>query len=143
MNGDEKAAQAGVKLAKSAKQLEQSADIQTESAIRRTELAADRTVLAADRTYAAWVRTGLAALAAGVGAHALLDHVVPDWLIGATGSVLIVFSGFCYIAAVWRQMTEVAPPRPDMRRIPPWLLIAINSFLLVVSLAALVGIWLS
>jgi putative membrane protein len=142
MNGDEKAAQANVKLAKSAKQLEQSADIQTESAIRRTELAADRTELAADRTYAAWVRTGLAALASGVGARALLDKLVPDWLIGTTGSVLILFYGFCYIAAVWRQMTQVAPPDPDTRRIPRWLLIAINGFLLIVSLAALVGIWL-
>lgn len=135
-------ATAHVKLAKSAEHLEKGADVQTDSADRRTELAADRTVLAAERTYAAWVRTGLAALASGIGARALLDKLVPEWLIGATGSVLILFSGLCFLAAVWRQMTRVAPPRPDTRRIPPWLLILVNAFLLVVSLAALVGIWL-
>jgi len=143
MTGQEQAAtKAHVKLAKSAEHLEQSAEVQTDSADRRTELAADRTVLAAERTYAAWVRTGLAALAAGIGARALLDKIVPNWLIGATGTVLILFSGFCFVAAVWRQMSKVSPPRPDTRRIPPTLLIAINGFLLVVSLAALVGIWL-
>jgi len=139
--GQQQAAQAQVNLAKSAGKLEQSAAVQTDSADRRTELAADRTVLAAERTYAAWVRTGLAALAAGVGARALLDKVVPNWLIGLTGSVLILFSAFCWAAAVWRQMIRVAPPRPDTARIPPWLLVVVNVFLLVVSLAALVGIW--
>ena len=93
----EVADKAQVKLASSAAHLEQSAEVQTDSADRRTELAADRTVLAAERTYAAWVRTGLAALASGIGARALLEKVVPDWLIGATGSVLILFSGFCTI----------------------------------------------
>ena len=139
--GQQQAAQAQVNLAKSAGKLEQSAAVQTDSADRRTELAADRTVLAAERTYAAWVRTGLAALVAGVGARALLDKVVPNWLIGLTGSVLILFSAFCWAAAVWRQMIRVAPPRPDTARIPPWLLVVVNVFLLVVSLAALVGIW--
>jgi putative membrane protein len=133
---------AHAKLAVSAAHLEHSAEEQTDSADRRTELAADRTVLAAERTYAAWVRTGLAALASGIGARALLDKIVPNWLVGTTGSVLILFSGFCFIAAVWRQMIKVAPPRPDTRPIPAALLIAINGFLLIVSLAALVGIWL-
>jgi putative membrane protein len=136
------ATKAQVKLAASAAHIEHSAAEQTDSADRRTELAADRTVLAAERTYAAWVRTGLAALASGIGARALLDKVVPNGLIGATGSVLILFSGFCFVAAVWRQMSSFAPPRPDTRRIPPALLIMINGFLLIVSLAALVGIWL-
>ena len=130
------------KLAASAAHLEHSAEEQTDSADRRTELAADRTVLAAERTYAAWVRTGLAALASGIGARALLDKVVPNGLIGATGSVLILFSGFCFVAAVWRQMIKARPPRPDTPRIPAALLIAVNGFLLIVSLAALVGIWL-
>lgn len=136
------ASKAQVKLAASAAHLEHSAAEQTDSADRRTELAADRTILAAERTYAAWVRTGLAALAAGIGARALLDKIVPNWLIGATGSVLILFSGFCFVAAVWRQMSKFTPPRPDTRRIPAALLIAINGFLLIVSLAALIGIWL-
>jgi len=143
MAGEREAAdKAQVKLASSAAHLEQSAEVQTDSADRRTELAADRTVLAAERTYAAWVRTGLAALASGIGARALLEKVVPDWLIGATGSILILFSGFCFVAAVWRQMIRVRPPRPDVPRIPAALLIAVNCFLVIVSLAALIGIWL-
>ncbi|WP_243843514.1 YidH family protein [Sphingomonas vulcanisoli] len=136
------AVKAQVELADSADKLTDSAAQQTDSADRRTELAADRTVLAAERTYAAWVRTGLAALASGIGARALLDKIVAPWFIGITGSVLILFSGFCFAAAVWRQMGKVAPPRPDAHRIPPSLLIAVNGFLALVSLAALVGIWL-
>jgi putative membrane protein len=130
-------------LADSAEKLEESADRQTDSADRRTELAADRTILAAERTYAAWVRTGLAALASGVGARALLTDVVPDALMWATGSVLVLFSAFCFVAAVWRQMLRVAPPRPDTPRLPPWLLILVNALLLVTAVAALIGIWLS
>jgi putative membrane protein len=136
------ATRAQAKLADSAGKLTDSAVQQTDSADRRTELAADRTVFAAERTYAAWVRTGLAALASGIGARALLERIVPGWLVGATGTVLIVFSGFCFGAAVWRQMGRVSPPRPDTRRIPAWILIAVNGFLGLVSLAALVGIWL-
>jgi len=133
---------AETRLARSAGRLEQSAAQQTDSADRRTELAADRTVLAAERTYAAWVRTGLAAMAAGIGARAVLGTLVPDWLIIATGSVLILFSGFCFVAAVWRQMARFTPPQPDTPRIPSWLLIALNGFLILVSVAALIGIWI-
>jgi putative membrane protein len=113
-----------------------------ESADRRTELAADRTVLAAERTYAAWVRTGMAALASGVGAPALLKGAVPNWLAGTTGSVLIMFSAFCFVAAIWRELrTGAPPPKPDIRRLSPALLIVLNGFLVIVALAALVGIW--
>ncbi|MDE2405562.1 MAG: DUF202 domain-containing protein [Sphingomonadales bacterium] len=136
-----RASRAQAKLAESAGQLSESAEQQTDSADRRTELAADRTVLAAERTYAAWVRTGLAALASGIGARALLDGVVAGWLVRATGSVLVLFSGFCFAAAVWRQMARVAPPRPDTRRLPSALLLVVNGFLMLVSLAALVGVW--
>lgn len=136
------ASEAHVELAQSADKLEQSAAQQVDSADRRTELAADRTILAADRTYAAWVRTGLAAMASGIGAKALLDDVVPAWLIGATGSMLILFSGFCFVAAVWRKMGRVAPPKPDVQHLPSWLLMSVNGFLLLVALAALIGVWL-
>jgi putative membrane protein len=138
---DGAATRAHAKLAKSAHHLEHSAEQQTDSADRRTQLAADRTVLAAERTYAAWVRTGLAALASGIGARALLDRIVAHWLVGATGSLLILFSAFCFVAAVWRQASQVSPPRPDTHRLPPFLLVAVNGFLVAVSLAALVGIW--
>ena len=72
------------------------------SADRRTELAANRTMFAAERTYAAWVRTGLVAMASGVGAKPALSGLLPNWLIGLTGTVLVLFSVFCFAAAVWR-----------------------------------------
>ena len=132
---------AGERLASSAGKLARSAESQEDSADRRTELAADRTVFAAERTYAAWVRTGLSALASGVGAGALLAHILPDWVGKLTGTLLIAFSAFCFAAAVWRQMARIAPPRPDTQRLPPALLIVVNGFLALVSLAALIGIW--
>lgn len=146
---EQKAAKAQVKLADSAKTLEKSAVRQEDSALRqedsadrRTVLAADRTVLAAERTYAAWIRTGLAALASGVGARALLEDVVPPALAAATGSVLILFSAFCFVAAVWRELSPGAPPPvPDIRQLPRALLVAVNGFLMLVALAALVGVW--
>jgi putative membrane protein len=123
------------KLAHSTERIEDSAD-------RRTELAADRTVFAAERTYAAWVRTGLIALASGIGAKQLFTGLVPEWLIIANGTVLVLFSAFCFAAAVWRHLNPgPPPPTPDTKRIPPWLLIAVNVFLIIVSLAALMGIW--
>ncbi|WP_230531714.1 YidH family protein [Microvirga roseola] len=113
-----------------------------DSADRRTELAANRTVFAAERTYAAWVRTGLAALASGVGAKALLEGVVPGWMIVTTGSVLVFFSAFCFAAAVWRQFVIGAePPNPDVRRLSPFFLVVINGFLVLVAIAALFGLW--
>lgn len=130
-------------LEKSAVAVERSSDAQLESAIRRTELAADRTVLAAERTYSAWVRTGLAALAGGVGARALLESRLPDFLVRLTGSVLIVFSLFCFVAAVWRQLQPaVPPPRPDTPRLPPALLVGLNGLLGLAAGAALVEIWI-
>ena len=112
-----------------------------DSADRRTELAADRTVLAAERTYAAWVRTGLVSLAAGVGAKKTLGGVLPDWAVVLTGSVLVVFAAFCFVAAVWRELSPgTPPPRPDVRRLPRALLFALNGFLALVALAALLGV---
>lgn len=114
-----------------------------EKADRRTQLAADRTVLAAERTYAAWMRTGFAALASGVGARTLLASALGHWLVMAVGTVLILFSGFCFGAAVWRELFAGAPPpKPDVRHIPPGILYCVNGFLALVSLAALAGIWL-
>jgi putative membrane protein len=132
----------GEKLAASAEKIKHSTYRVEDSADRTTELAADRTVFAAERTYAAWVRTGLFALASGVGAKALLSELVPEWMIFATGSVLILFSAFCFGAAVWRHLDSgVPPPRADVSRIPPWIFIVVNGFLALVALAALIGIW--
>ena len=75
-------------------------------------------------------------------ARALLKDVVFPWLATATGTMLILFSAFCFVAAVWREMGAGAPPpRPDIKRLPAALLLVMNGFLMLVSLAALVGIW--
>ena len=132
----------GRKLTESAQTLEQSSVQLEDSADRRTELAGDRTMLAAERTYGAWVRTGLLALASGIGAKAGLAGVVPEWMIIADGSALVLFSAFCFVAAVWRQFNAYPPPpRPDTRRIHPAFLVAVNGFLALVSITALFGIW--
>src|SRR5262249_25227514 len=132
----------GEKLAESADEIKRSSYRVEDSAERTTQLAANRTIFAAERTYAAWVRTGLVAMASGIGAKALLTGLIPQWLVTATGSVLVLFSAFCFGAAVWRHIYPGAPPpQPDVPRIPPWLLIALNSFLALVALAALMGIW--
>jgi putative membrane protein len=136
-------------LGKQAAQLERSAEAVEKSsselvveADRRTILAGDRTLLAAERTYAAWVRTALAALASGVGARALMKDVLPSIVGKLTGSVLVVFAGFCLVAAVWREIRGTpSPPTPDIRSIPKALLVPMNGFLLLVAIAALVGIW--
>jgi len=130
------------KVAASAAETKQSAAAIEESADLNTRLAADRNILAAERTYAAWVRTGLFALASGIGARALLAGVVPGWLVMADASMMIVFSTFCFGAAIWRQLNPgPPPPRPQLAQIHPALLIVVNAFLGLVSLAALVGIW--
>jgi putative membrane protein len=130
------------KLAESAETLKESSVQLEDSADRRTELAGDRTLLAAERTYGAWMRTGLIAMATGLGAKAGLAGVVPEWMILANGTVLVVFSGFCFIAAVWRHLNPFPPPpRADTKRIPPLILIVVSGFLTLVSIAALFGLW--
>jgi putative membrane protein len=131
------------KVADTAREVEHASVHIEDSAERTTRLAADRTILAAERTYAAWVRTGLFALASGVGARALLTGLMPDWLVLADASALIAFSIFCFGAAIWRHLHPGPPPPvPDVRRIPRAVLITINVFLGLVSLAALIGIWI-
>ena len=112
-----------------------------DSAERRTELAGDRTIFAAERTYAAWVRTGLVGLASAIGARTLLEGLVPGWMVMAQASVLMLFAVFCFIAGVWRQLFKVEPLAPDIRKLPGWMLIAVNLFLALVAATALVGIW--
>ena len=113
-----------------------------ESTDRRTELAADRNVLADERTYAAWVRTEFTALAAGVGAKKVLGGVLPNWAILATGTVVVLFGAFCFVAAIWREIWAGAPPpRPDVRHLPRLVLIGVNGFLVLVCLGAILGVW--
>ena len=131
-----------VQMKDSTSRMERSTARVEDSADRRTELAADRTIFAAERTYAAWVRTGLVATASGIGAKPALSGLVPDWLIGLSGTVLVLFSVFCFAAAVWRNLDPGPPPPvPDAKRIHPALLILVNTCLALVSIAALIGIW--
>ena len=144
VENSEKLKDSAVHIKGSVEELERGSMRMEYSADRRTELAADRTVFAAERTYAAWVRTGLVAIASGVGAKTLLEGIVPQWLVLLTGSVLVLFSAFCFGAAVWRNFYHPAPPpQPDARRIHPAVLIGVNGFLILVALAALIGIWLT
>jgi inner membrane protein YidH len=137
----EKLKDSAVRIKDSAANTERSTARIEDSADRRTELAADRTVFAAERTYAAWVRTGLVAIASGIGAKTLLTGILPQWLILTTGSVLILFSAFCFSAAVWRNLYNIAaPPVPGAARIHPALLLLVNGFLVLVAFAALAGI---
>jgi putative membrane protein len=128
----------------SAAHIEDSAASIEDTSDRSTELAADRTVFAAERTYAAWVRTGLAALASGVGARALLSKIIIDPLVMFTSTVLVLFSAFCFCAAVWRELVpSLNDPLPRASRIPRPVLFFINGSLALVALAALAGIWIS
>jgi putative membrane protein len=141
-NSAEKLNDSAARMKSSAAHMERDTARMEGSADRRTQLAADRTVFAAERTYAAWVRTGLVAMASGVGAKPALSGLVPDWLIGVTGSVLVMFSVFCFGAAVWRNLYPGPPPPvPDATRMHPALLIAFNGMLALASVAALIGIW--
>ena len=138
----EKLKASAVHIKDSAAHMERSTARVEDSADRRTELAADRTIFAAERTYAAWVRTGLVAMASGIGAKALMAGVLPGWLIVVTASALMLFSVFCFGAAVWRHLYPGPPPPvPDAARINPALLILTNAFLSIVSIAALIGMW--
>src|SRR4051812_43118841 len=130
------------KVANTAQEVKHASVQIEDSAERTSRLAADRTVLAAERTYAAWVRTGLTALAAGVGAKKVLGGVLPNWAVLVTGSVLVLFGAFCFMAAVWRELWPGAPPpEPDVRRIHPHAFLALNGFLVLFCVGALLGVW--
>ncbi|HEY5125964.1 MAG TPA: DUF202 domain-containing protein [Bradyrhizobium sp.] len=132
------------KVAESAAKLKESSVRIEDSADRRTELASNRTALAAERTYSAWVRTGLFSLASGAGAKGVLTGLMPAWIVTADSSALILFSIFCYCAAVWRFANSGASrPIPDVPRIDARILMVMSGFLSLVSLAALLGIWLA
>jgi putative membrane protein len=128
------------KVAESARELKHSSHRIETSADRTTILAADRNILASERTYAAWVRTGLLALAGGIAANALKD--IPAWLILANGTLLILFSLFCFSAGVWRHFNPgPPPPSPSVQAMPWQILVGINAVLSVIAICALVTLW--
>lgn len=129
-------------LKDSAKRMERDTAHMERETARMEDSADRRTELAAERTYAAWVRTGLVALASGVGAKSLLETNLPHWVIVFTGIVLVLFSAFCFAAAVWRQFDPgPPPPQSDARPLHPALLVVVNGLLVLVAIAALIGIW--
>jgi putative membrane protein len=131
-------------IQRSAEAVEDVAVSLTADADRRTVLAIDRTYLASERTYAAWMRTALASLASGIGARAVMHDILPETAAKVIASILVLFAAFCVVAAVWRQLQGVSPPpHPDIRPIPNALLVPTNAALLVVVIAALVGIWVA
>ena len=89
------------------------------------------------------MRTGLAALATGVGARAVLAEVLPLLLARLTASVLILFAAFCLVAAIWREFYTLPRDRVGLGVVPRWLLIPVNLFLMLVALAAMIGVWMS
>jgi putative membrane protein len=129
-------------IQRSAEAVEDVAVSLTADADRRTVLATDRTYLASERTYAAWMRTALAALASGIGARAVMHDILPGIAAKVIASILVLFAALCVIAAVWRQLQGVSPPpHPDIRPIPNAVLIPTNAVLMLVVIAALIGIW--
>jgi putative membrane protein len=128
------------KVADTARELKHSSTQIESSADRTTVLAADRNILASERTYAAWVRTGLLALAGGIAAQALKD--LPAWLILSNGTLLIVFSLFCFGAAVWRHFHPGPPPPPPSVKVMPWqVLVVANAVLSLIAVGALIALW--
>ena len=82
-------------------------------------------------------------LAAGVGAKTSLGSVLPEWAILFNASLLVLFSGFCFAVAVWRDLRpgHDSPVRSDVWRLPKALMLVVNGGLLLVSLGALMGVW--
>ena len=67
---------------------------------------------------------------------------LPELAGKAIASILVLFAAFCLVAAVWRQLQGIKPPpHPDIRPIPNALLVPTNAVLLLVVVAALLGIW--
>ena len=87
------------------------------------------------------VEEAIRLLAGHEGARALAGFV-PEWFVLANGTVLILFSLFCFAAAVWRHFHPgPPPPAPRVPRIRREALVAVNALLALVSLAALVVLW--
>ena len=68
--------------------------------------------------------------------------LLPETVVHIAGSVLILFSAFCFCAAVWRELVpQVSDPAPQARRLPRPILFLINGSLTLVALLALISLW--
>lgn len=100
-------------------------------------------VLANERTYAAWVRTGLAALVSGLGVEKFLVGVLPWYGITFASMILIGFSFASFLLAAWRY--DHVSSRMVSTRIsgaPKELLHLLSGLLAIVSVSALLGLWI-
>ncbi len=67
---------------------------------------------------------------------------MPEFLIEATGTILVLFSAFCFRHRGVARGEARSPAAPAERRPhQAFLLVAMNGFLVLVALAALLGIW--
>jgi len=66
----------------------------------------------------------------------------PEYIVVPAGTVLALFSAF-FFAGIWREFFSAGPPppQPDIKVLPRLVLIGVNSFLILVALAAVFGIW--
>ena len=101
------------------------------------------TILANERTYAAWVRTGLTALATGLGVERFLGGVIPDPVIRAISMSLLSFSILVFIMGSWRYIL-IGSKIPEHKKFgaPIPFILLLSILLVLVSVLAIVGVWL-
>jgi putative membrane protein len=116
----------------------------THSDKQKTRAAFSRKAQAEQSTYIAWILTGVAALATGVAIDLMFANIGCSGYGVVTGSVLILYSGFCYVAAVWRSIEQHAvSPLRAFRLLPGAKLITISAALIVIDLAVLTACWVT
>jgi putative membrane protein len=116
----------------------------THSGKQKTRAAFSRKAQAQQSTYVAWILTGVAALATGVALDLMFANIGCSGYGVATSSVLILYSGFCYVAAVWRILEQrVSSPLRAFRLFPSTKLITISAALIVIDLAVLTACWVT
>ena len=87
-----------------------------------------------------WVRKGLAALASGVGAKAALKDVIPEYIVLAAGTVLRAVQRLLLLRRhLARILARAAAAAARHQEAAALVLIGVNSFLILVTLAALLA----
>lgn len=105
-------------------------------------LASQRTMLAVERTWAAWIRTGLAALASGVAARQFAALPIPRIVAELMASLLILFSGLCFLAGVWRKRGHPTAATSGKALAPAPVLVAASAVMALISATALASLWI-
>jgi putative membrane protein len=71
-----------------------------------------------------------------------LEGVLTEWMIIGTGTILLLFSAFCFIAGIWRYLLQIETPAPEAPKIPILFFVVFNGFLALVALVACFGLLL-